>query len=116
MVRAAPAIALRSLRYELYRLMDELRRSHRVRLNALGGNRAADLLFERLEQAGREDEHHRPQHVERVVVGVRQPLRRQDLEAVRAETDDDQSRANGPRTFGYGKLLGGACPLFSGCG
>ena len=79
-----------------------------------GSDRATDLLLERLEEARSEDEHHRPEHVERVVVGDRQPLRGEDLEAVRAETDDDQARADGPRAFGYGKLLGGACqPLYA---
>ena len=77
-------------------------------------DRAPDLLLERLEQAGREHEHHRPENVQRGVVVVRQPLRREDLEAVRAQTDDDQARADRPGAFGYGKLLGGARqPLYA---
>ncbi len=77
-------------------------------------NRAADLLFEGLEETGREDEDHRPEHVERVVLVVRQPFRGQDLEAVRAEADDDQARADCPGALGHGELLGGARqPLYT---
>ena len=69
--------------------------------------RAADLLLERLEQAGRDDEHDRPEDVERRVVGGREALGGDDLEAVRGQAEDDETDADRVRAFGHRQLLGG---------
>ena len=63
-------------------------------------DRACDLLFEGLEQAGRHDEDHRPEAVEGRVVQFRELMVREDLEAVRGHTRDQQARADRVRAVG----------------
>ena len=90
-------------------------RAAAVAARAASRDRAADLLLERLEQAGREDEHDRPQHVRarrkssldsRLAARIWKPY------AVRPTMS--RPAPIGPGAFGNGELLGGACqPLYA---
>ncbi len=66
---------------------------------------AADLLLERQEDAGGEDEHEDPQRVQRRVVGLRQGAEPEDLEPVRRDARDHEPRADGEGALGQ-RLLG----------
>ena len=68
--------------------------------------RPADFLLERLEEPGRDHEDEGPEAVERGVLGVAQLARRQDLEAVRGDADDDQPAADRVGALGQRTVLG----------
>ncbi|GIU88807.1 MAG: hypothetical protein KatS3mg009_3322 [Acidimicrobiia bacterium] len=69
--------------------------------------RTAHLLLERLEEAGSDDEHDRPEAVEGGVALVGELAGGQDLEAVRGDARDDEAGADRPRALGERAVLGG---------
>jgi hypothetical protein len=58
-----------------------------------------DFLFERLEETRRDDEHHHPQPVQRVVLHLGELAERHDLERVRGQARDEEPGADGVRSF-----------------
>ena len=68
--------------------------------------RAAHLLLERLEEAGRDDEDDRPQAVERGVTGVAELTRGEDLEPVRGDAGDDETGTDRVGPLGKRAVLG----------
>ncbi len=64
------------------------------------GDRAPDLLLEREEEPGRDDEHEDPQTVEGGVLGFVEGLEREDLEGVGGDARDQEPDTDGVRAFG----------------
>ncbi len=63
------------------------------------GEGPAHFLFERLEESRRDDEHDRPQAVERCVFAVGELARGEDLEPVRGDPRDDEPGTDGIGAF-----------------
>ena len=70
-------------------------------VHATRRHRPPDLLLEREEDAGGQDEHDDPERVQRAVVELVQPAEREDLEGVRREPGHDQTRSDGKRSRGH---------------